>query len=313
MSDPLRPLKELVPLSWRVAVRRQQAALARKLHPHHRSSFVEDFVRVYAPDVRVTDADVRETTLDERNNFLNHQKIYRFASQFIQPGKPADVLDAGCGSGHGCALLHEAGAETVLGIDMSEHALAFARERHAGPGIVYEQMSVTAIRRPPSSFDLLVCSEVLEHVLEFGTERKTMRELHRVLRPGGIAVLATPNAEMLPNHGYRFDQLRDLVASFFPEIVFFENFYLPFIPEERENWEARLKQGRVGLVPTLDLQVEETCPPPEYDLTQESDLERLRRQVKEPTMVEPPSLGGRRVDTRHLHNSHSFLVVALKR
>lgn len=52
-------------------------------------------------------------------------------------------------------------------------------------------MDITDIHYPENSFDAIYCSHVLEHVPE---DRKAMREFHRVLRPGGWAILMVPLA-----------------------------------------------------------------------------------------------------------------------
>lgn len=52
-------------------------------------------------------------------------------------------------------------------------------------------MDVTAIDEPDASFDLVLCNHVLEHVPDL---RAALAEIHRVLAPGGTAVLQTPFA-----------------------------------------------------------------------------------------------------------------------
>lgn len=54
---------------------------------------------------------------------------------------------------------------------------------------VDEQMDITDIRHPDSSFDVIYCSHVLEHVPD---DRRAMREFFRVLKPGGWAILLVP-------------------------------------------------------------------------------------------------------------------------
>lgn len=57
------------------------------------------------------------------------------------------------------------------------------------PGRAMVRMDITDIRYPSGSFDLIYCSHVLEHVAD---DRLAMRELHRVVAPGGAVVIAVP-------------------------------------------------------------------------------------------------------------------------
>lgn len=56
-------------------------------------------------------------------------------------------------------------------------------------GVAQEQMDITDIRHPDGSFDVIYCSHVLEHVPD---DARAMRELCRVLRPDGWAILQVP-------------------------------------------------------------------------------------------------------------------------
>jgi SAM-dependent methyltransferase len=57
-------------------------------------------------------------------NFENHLTVYEFAAQF---GSAKDVLDVGCGTEYGTALVAERGASRALGVDRSRSAVRFAR------------------------------------------------------------------------------------------------------------------------------------------------------------------------------------------
>ena len=57
------------------------------------------------------------------------------------------------------------------------------------PGRAMIEADLTALPFAEQSFDLIVCSHVLEHVPD---DRAAMREMYRVLRPGGIALIQTP-------------------------------------------------------------------------------------------------------------------------
>jgi len=70
------------------------------------------------------------------------------------------------------------------------------------PGAADVQMDITAIPHPDSSFDYLLCNHVLEHI---PNDAQAMRELFRVLKPGGTAILQVPFAEKLTNTYENFD------------------------------------------------------------------------------------------------------------
>lgn len=57
-----------------------------------------------------------------------------------------------------------------------------------------QRMDITAMSLGPSSVDLLIANHVLEHVPD---EHSALHEIHRVLKPGGLAVLQTPYSERL--------------------------------------------------------------------------------------------------------------------
>lgn len=131
---------------------------------------------------------ITERVAEGEPGFEMHLARYRRAALSIPPG--ARVLDAGSGAGFGTAYLSERGLDPV-GIDSDEEAVAQARESYPGPEVIVGD--ITALPFEDGSFDAVVCFEVIEHV---GRPAALVGELARVLRPGGLLAVSTPNARM---------------------------------------------------------------------------------------------------------------------
>jgi SAM-dependent methyltransferase len=101
------------------------------------------------------------------------------------PGAARHILDAGCGTGGMLSwLARYAGAGKVVGIDLVSDAIQFCRAREHGNLI---QASVTDLPFPDSVFDLVTSFDVIVQLPGEASGAQTMREMRRVLRPGGIA------------------------------------------------------------------------------------------------------------------------------
>lgn len=95
------------------------------------------------------------------------------------------VLVIGCGGGDELRLVQ---SNQVTAFDLSYNAVAHAR--YQVPEYHYLQADGMNLPFATGSFDLVLTSEVIEHILE---PEKMMREIHRVLVPGGAVVVTTPN------------------------------------------------------------------------------------------------------------------------
>ena len=73
------------------------------------------------------------------------------------------VLDIGCGMGHHAKQYSNMGAETVLGIDISEKMLEYARNHHYAENIVYRQMALEDIGCLKEEFDVVTSSLVFDY------------------------------------------------------------------------------------------------------------------------------------------------------
>ena len=105
---------------------------------------------------------------------------------------PGDrVLDVGCGTGYLTGLVAAAVAPTgtVIGIDASPPMIHYARRSRAGANCSFEVGLAEALQTPDASMDRVVTSFLLHHLPD-DLQPQAMREILRVLRPGGTALLA---------------------------------------------------------------------------------------------------------------------------
>src|SRR5262249_11867668 len=105
-----------------------------------------------------------------------------------------DILDAGCGTGGNSRHLQRYGR--VTGIDVSQHALRFARLR---PGLALAHASVERLPFRDDSFDLVLSNDVL-CPLHVSDDAHAAVEFARVLRPGGVLYLQLPAFDQLRSH-----------------------------------------------------------------------------------------------------------------
>jgi SAM-dependent methyltransferase len=100
------------------------------------------------------------------------------------------VLDAGCGTGNNLRHLESLGP--ALGIDLSTEALRFCRTR----GVKVAQAGLLALPFPDGTFDCVTSFDVIYHRW-VTDDRAAVREMARVLRPGGRLLLRVPALKML--------------------------------------------------------------------------------------------------------------------
>jgi SAM-dependent methyltransferase len=116
-----------------------------------------------------------------------YRNTHRLIADLLAPWLSTEqmILDAGCGPGGNGAWLREHG--TVIGVDVASEALRLLRERW--PDTEPVQASVDALPFATSSFDVAVGITVMYSVPD---DARAVRELARVLRPGGVVLLFEP-------------------------------------------------------------------------------------------------------------------------
>lgn len=148
----------------------------------------EEIVRLHAE----TYHSLAKSEFRSREKYVVHLKRMHayFAAAWLAQGRT--VLDLGCNIGEGSAILSGT-AEKVVGVDVSGTVIAAAKRRYSELPI--EFLLVDGVRLPfaDDSFDLVASFQVIEHIVD---QNIFIGELRRVLRPGGIALITTPNAEM---------------------------------------------------------------------------------------------------------------------
>lgn len=88
----------------------------------------------------------------------------------------------------------------VTGIDIDDQAVAHAQQTFVRDNLVFAQGDAMHLAYPDNSFDLVVCSQVYEHVPDAG---RMLQEIRRVLRPGGICYFAAGNRFDINEHHYQ--------------------------------------------------------------------------------------------------------------
>ncbi len=113
-------------------------------------------------------------------------------SEMIPQNPSLKVLDAGCGEGHLLERLHKnLKHHSFTGIDITDIALKKAKERC--PFATIQKMDLYHLNLPDNSFDVVICTEVLEHISDY---RTAIKELIRVVKHGGFLIITFPNEQL---------------------------------------------------------------------------------------------------------------------
>jgi SAM-dependent methyltransferase len=196
-----------------------------------------------------------------REIWYEHWHRYAFAARMAHGRR---VLDAACGEGYGSALLARS-AQAVLGLDLSEQAVAHARDRYRSANLAFEVADVARLEHlPAGAFDLIVSLETLEHLAE---QEALLAGFARLLAPGGLLLISTPDKHNYSERtGYRNphhvrelyrEEFEALLAAHFParrlfaQKLLFQSVLWPADGEARgvvaDTAEAAVEQVEPGL------------------------------------------------------------------
>jgi SAM-dependent methyltransferase len=127
-------------------------------------------------------------TYDEREYLSAHERLYKVLFDDVAVSDIRSICDLGCGTGIGYSLLDNRDRYSISGIDYVPEFIDVFNSR-GFQGFVGD----IGQRLPfgDDSFDCVIANSVLEHTLK---PRELAEEIQRILKPGGLLLLATPNA-----------------------------------------------------------------------------------------------------------------------
>jgi len=144
--------------------------------------------RPRATSERLSEADYQSNPVDYLI-YCCHLATYDFAIPYVQDRA---VLDFGCGTGYGTHRL-AAVCSRITGVDISDEAIDYAARAHQAPNLDYQRIRPLPAHPAPfpdGSFEAITSFQVIEHIWDVDAY---VDELGRLLAPGGVAVIATPD------------------------------------------------------------------------------------------------------------------------
>lgn len=167
------------------------------------------------------------------------------------------ALDLGCGVGSNFEILNKY-SNRVSGIDFSQKAINYCATK---PYSFLKKMDATRMSFKSESFDLIICSDVLEHL----DDKKAISEISRVLRPGGLLLFSVPAhdylwgpTDIISKHVKRYEkrdfsplleQFRIRRLSYWNSLMFLPN--LAFIALSKLLKNSREGRNTLELIPSF--------------------------------------------------------------
>ncbi|WP_164842354.1 class I SAM-dependent methyltransferase [Actinoplanes solisilvae] len=142
--------------------------------------------------------------------------VHVFA-RYAPPQRPLTVLDLGSGTGRFTPSLADEFGGPVWGVEPFDRMRALAEEHATHPAVTYLDGSATAVPLPDESCDLVLVFLVLHHVRDHAA---AAREIRRVLRPGGRALIRSLFPDRMPElpwYSY-FPGIRLIDEQVFPRL-----------------------------------------------------------------------------------------------
>ena len=159
------------------------------------------------------------------NIYKEHFSRYNFAAQYVKNKK---ILDIACGVGYGCKILVDGGASFVIGGDISDESINYANNHYKSEKNEFIKQNLEKLDFEDKAFDCVISFETLEHIKE---QKKVISELSRIIKPGGILIISTPNkdsrtsvednANIFHEKELTIKEFEDILKEHFPKIELF--------------------------------------------------------------------------------------------
>ena len=128
------------------------------------------------------------------NDYLETKSAYQ---KGLSPN--FSVLDIGCSTGY-LTKYYASQFNYVIGIDIDENAIKYARTHNSGQNLKYEIGDSLNLDFPDNSIDIVICTHIYEHVPD---PKQMMNQIYRVLKPGGFCYFVAGNRLVLIEPHYR--------------------------------------------------------------------------------------------------------------
>lgn len=171
--------------------------------------FLRTMAKVYTTEI---------TSEQIRSDNPIHQRLFKayiIARDYVY----GDVLEVGCGEGRGIGLLMQR-AKSFTAVDKIKEVIEGLKKRF--PVGRFLSMNIPPLQQlEDNSYDSVVSFQVIEHIQD---DVLFLKEIHRVLKPGGIALLTTPNRSMSLSRNpwhireYLPNELKEIAANIFSDV-----------------------------------------------------------------------------------------------
>jgi len=166
--------------------------------------------------------------------FRGRRRLFAAELRALNTARDAKILDVGIGMGSNLRMLRDEGYRRVTGVDLNPVAVRHCFASGFSSVLLGDATSLPFAGRV---FDVVLATDIVEHIED---DRKTLRELYRVLVPGGHIIVAVPAfpslwglQDVVAHHKRRY-KMNDLIekmqsSGFSIRRIFYFN-YLLFLP-----------------------------------------------------------------------------------